>query len=260
MATSRSRMLLRCTSVGCAVSTGLIDGLPEHLAQASRPDLRGLQPLERERERPFARRLARELVAPEDAVVVLVLGDVREVREVAEGPDHRDGRLDVERVEPLGQRGARRRVAVATKAHGVLPDVLDDLEDLGALVGRGSCRRARARACGCLREAARRGRPPAPRPSWPPCRSPSPLATSSRRCRLLRAGRGRAFSHCVHDNGCPVDSTTAIQRSPVVSTCLRNRVASGIGTCTKRPCHRPISISVLPAIAACTALRAMFQQ
>ena len=38
------------------------------------------------------------------------------------------------------------------------------------------------------------------------------------------------------------------------------RVASGIGTCTKRPCQRPISISVFPAMAAWTALRAMFQQ
>ena len=53
---------------------------------------------------------------------------------------------------------------------------------------------------------------------------------------------------------------TDIHSSSVGSTCFRLRVASGIGTCTNRPCQRPISISVLPAIAACTALRAMFQQ
>ena len=29
--------------------------------------------------------------------------------------------------------------------------------------------------------------------------------------------------------------------------------ASGIGTCTNRPCHRPTTISVRPAIAAWTA-------
>ena len=60
--------------------------------------------------------------------------------------------------------------------------------------------------------------------------------------------------------GCPVASITDIHKSIAGSTCLRVRVASGIGTCTKRPCQRPINVSVLPAIAACTALRAMFQQ
>ena len=63
-----------------------------------------------------------------------------------------------------------------------------------------------------------------------------------------------------HDAGCPVASSTDSHSSCVTSTCLRKRVASGIGTCTKRPCQRPISSSVLPAMAACTALRAMFQQ
>ena len=38
------------------------------------------------------------------------------------------------------------------------------------------------------------------------------------------------------------------------------RTASAMGTCTKRPCQRPMSMAVLPAMAACTALRAMFQQ
>ncbi len=41
---------------------------------------------------------------------------------------------------------------------------------------------------------------------------------------------------------------------------LAHADGQGIGTCTKRPCHRPISISVLPAMAAWTAFRAMFQQ
>jgi hypothetical protein len=43
--------------------------------------------------------------------------------------------------------------------------------------------------------------------------------------------RGLIVSPCsCHDTGCPVDSTTDIQRSPVTSTRLRKRVASGMGT------------------------------
>jgi hypothetical protein len=223
--------------------------------------------LERERERPFPRRLARELVAPKDAVVVLVLGDVREVREVAEGTDDRDRGLHVERVEPLGQRRARRRVAVAAKAHRVLPDVLDDLEDLRPLVRADGVAQHAPEHADVL--AQRRVSIDGGRDDASVCRGRRAvrrrglllrLGLLRGGVRLLCARRCRALSQSVHESGCPVDSTTAIQRSPLVSTCLRYRVASAIGTCTKRPCHRPISISVLPAIAACTALRAMFQQ
>src|SRR3954451_14495289 len=79
---------------------------------------------------------------------------------------------------------------------------------------------------------------------------------------IIKQSRDRETTsrYILKATGCPVDSITLVHRSPDTSTCLRKRVASGMGTCTKRPCQRPINISVLPARAACTALRAMFQQ
>lgn len=53
-----------------------------------------------------------------------------------------------------------------------------------------------------------------------------------------------------NETGWPVASRTLDHKSPLGSTCLRARVASRIGTWTKRPCQRPMIISVLPAIAA----------
>ena len=63
-----------------------------------------------------------------------------------------------------------------------------------------------------------------------------------------QAGRSR---RCF---GWPVDSNTDIHRSPSGSTWFRSRIANAMGTCTKRPCQRPTTISVRPLIAACTAL------
>ena len=63
--------------------------------------------------------------------------------------------------------------------------------------------------------------------------------------------RGRRFH--VKRTGCPVDSSTAIHRSPRGSTWLRRLTASAIGRCTNRRRQRPTTISVRPDIAACTA-------
>ena len=60
--------------------------------------------------------------------------------------------------------------------------------------------------------------------------------------------------------GWPVDSMTDAQRSSPTSTCLRNRVASGSGTMHEAAVPAADQGSVLPAMAAWTALRARFQQ
>ena len=200
-------------------------------------------------------------------VVVLVLRDVREVREVAEGADDRDRGLDVEGVELLGERRARRGVPVPAKAHRELPDVLDGLEDLRALVRADrvaehpaehpDVRAERALwsfgaapstalpfAGGPLRDALAYGLPVRAASSRWPCgfRATAPFLTASMTMvapwTRRRPSRDRRSYPPVCGTAWPAD----------------------IGTCTKRPCQRPISISVLPAIAACTALRAMFQQ
>jgi hypothetical protein len=46
--------------------------------------------------------------------------------------------------------------------------------------------------------------------------------------------------------GCPVASTTLIHKSPWGSTVLRCRIVRRMRTCTNRPCHRPVNISVRP--------------
>ena len=79
-----SRMLLRWTSVGCAVSTGLTSAWPNHSGDGV-----GRHPPSRELRHASAtlaalRRRTRERVRAAAPVLVDVLGDVGEVREVAE--------------------------------------------------------------------------------------------------------------------------------------------------------------------------------
>ena len=77
-------MLLRWTSVGCAVSTGLTSASANHAASRAGVDaLRG-DAIERVGDAPPLRRRAGERVRAPAPVLVDVLGDVREVREVAE--------------------------------------------------------------------------------------------------------------------------------------------------------------------------------
>jgi hypothetical protein len=57
----------------------------------------------------------------------------------------------------------------------------------------------------------------------------------------------------IHQPGWPVDSRTDSQRSPLGSTVERRLIATSIGMCTKRPCQRPTTTSVRPAIPAWTA-------
>jgi UDP-N-acetylmuramyl pentapeptide synthase len=68
------------------------------------------------------------------ADVVLVLGDVGQVREVAEGAHHQVGAL----ARQAAQQGihflARRAVGIAMEAQREPADLLDAVEDLGALL------------------------------------------------------------------------------------------------------------------------------
>ena len=60
--------------------------------------------------------------------------------------------------------------------------------------------------------------------------------------------------------GWPVASSTESHRSPRGLTWDRLLIARAIGMCTNRPCQRPTTISVRPAIAACTAVWASRMQ
>ena len=89
IARSASRMLLRCTSVGCAVSTGDDVGLCQRRGDRRRRDAGAVQALEGHAPAslPAGRR---RFVTRAAAHVVAVFGDVGQVREVAEGADHAD--------------------------------------------------------------------------------------------------------------------------------------------------------------------------
>src|SRR5258708_17337063 len=127
----------------------------------------------------------------ESPVLVLILRDVGEVREVAERTHDGDRRLEVERVESRCELRARLRVAVAAEADRETAHVLDDLIEVVAL---GVAHRLAEQA-------------PEQADVLPDRRVVAPA--------LLRA---------LHDpqvTGCPVDSTTDVHRSPLASTCFR---------------------------------------
>ena len=58
-----------------------------------------------------------------------------------------------------------------------------------------------------------------------------------------------------YQSGWPVADKTAFHRSPVTSIRFFSETTVVIGTWMSCEFHRPISTSVLPAIAACTAYR-----
>src|SRR4051812_18489182 len=68
------------------------------------------------------------------ADVVLILGDVGEMREITEGADDAHGPGGRQVVEDIFQLAPGGAVLVAMEAHRALPDALDDLEYLRALL------------------------------------------------------------------------------------------------------------------------------
>ena len=65
---------------------------------------------------------------------MLILGDVRQVREIAEGPDDGEGLIGVEAVENRPQLTPRRGLVVAVETDRGLANLLDQFEHLFAFL------------------------------------------------------------------------------------------------------------------------------
>ena len=85
-------------------------------------------PRQRQREAAFLRRRSGQLTLAAPAVVVQVLGDVGELREIGEGTDHGHARCGAQHIQHAGQLTARLLVAVPPEADGKLADLFDLLE------------------------------------------------------------------------------------------------------------------------------------
>ena len=109
-------------------------GVVEEVAQRLRVDARFVGAVEGIGERSRTRRRTLEHVLAIAAAVVLILGDVRQVREIAEGPDDGEGLVGVEAVENRPQLTPRRGLVVAVETDRGQPDALDDVEHLAALL------------------------------------------------------------------------------------------------------------------------------
>ena len=134
MSCSASRMLLRCTSVGWAVSTGTISASSKKSSTVSRVDAGRLQFGQREADAAGLRRGAGQQVGAAAADVVLVLGDIGQVRKIGKRAHHRDGLLAREFFQQGAQFDVGIGVVFAAKAHGGLADGFDDVEDGFALL------------------------------------------------------------------------------------------------------------------------------
>ncbi len=85
-------------------------------------------------EAAFARRRTGQIVRPAAPDVVLVLGDVGQLQEVAESTDDDLCRAARERIEEGSELGVCRRATVAGETHGGLTDALDNLEGFSAFL------------------------------------------------------------------------------------------------------------------------------
>jgi hypothetical protein len=81
-----------------------------------------------------AQRLGRQPGAPQRAHLLLVFGQVGQMRKVGEGTHHADAGVAVELLQQPVKLAAVGRIAVAAKARGGLADLLDALEHRVALV------------------------------------------------------------------------------------------------------------------------------
>ena len=132
---SRFCALLRRISVGWAVSTGLTRASVKKRCEPVGGDAGLLRPAEGMRQGAFARWRAGQVVRAGAADMVQVLGDVGEVREVAEGADDPGGLLGRQAVEQGLELVPRGLVLVAMEADGGLADALDQGEHGLAFLG-----------------------------------------------------------------------------------------------------------------------------
>ena len=106
----------------------------EEFAQVGRGKAGGAGMRQRQRQRSRPRRSAGGGARPHLPDVVLVLGDVGEVRKIAEGAHDAHGLADRHAVEDQFQLAPRRLVVVAMEPDRGLPDALDQVEHVGALL------------------------------------------------------------------------------------------------------------------------------
>ena len=78
----------------------------------------------------FARRRTGQIVGAPAPDMVLVLGDVGQLQEIAEGADDGLRRVARQRIEEGSEFGAGGRIALPGEAHGGLADALDNFENL----------------------------------------------------------------------------------------------------------------------------------
>ncbi len=136
MPRSASRMLLRCTSVGCAVSTGLTRA-PSHQATiASAPTPPDASAAIAPARSPALRGRTGERVHAPATVLVHVLGDVRELREVRERADDLEHLRGRQSVQHRGERGASRVGLLAVAAPEADRRLTDPLDPRVALLAR----------------------------------------------------------------------------------------------------------------------------
>ena len=132
---SRSIELLRRTSVGCAVRTGLQSAWAKNACSWSARNAGAAGAIERVGHRALPRRRLGHRVGTGAADVVLVLGEVGEMGEIAERPDdtqrlpRRQAAHDGLQFLPGGL------VGVAMELHAGAPYVFDQLEHRIALLG-----------------------------------------------------------------------------------------------------------------------------
>jgi len=108
-------------------------GVPERAGDLGGTDVARGQPLEGQRQRALQQRTAaRLLVAP--AHRVPVLGDVGQMREVAERPDHRHGLVDGEALQQPAQRRAGGLVVLEPTGHRELAHPLDQVVGVAPLL------------------------------------------------------------------------------------------------------------------------------
>ena len=110
------------------------DGAGEKVGDGIGGDLAVGKPVEGMDETALARRRVGQIMGAAAPDMVLVLGDVGQLQEVAERTDDSLRRIARQWVEQCSEFGAGSRVALPRKAHSRLAHTLDDVEDCFAFL------------------------------------------------------------------------------------------------------------------------------
>ena len=128
MPCSASSVLLRCTSVGWAVSTGAIRGHREKSMHRVSADTGAFELGEREADAALLRRGARQQTGAPAPDVVAVFGDVGQMRKIRKRAHDRDGLFAAQFRQQRGQFLAGFGVVFAAKSHRRLADRFDHIK------------------------------------------------------------------------------------------------------------------------------------